>query len=274
MPKHLPMRACVLAFALSLAFATFPSSAQDEVVATVGDTTITQRDVDLAAADFSQELAQMPEERRRRVLIDVLVDMELLAEAAKEAGLDKTEAFEHRLGFLKKRALRNAYVEANVINAVSDSEIEAAYQEEIKSFKPAEEVRARHILVASQDDAVAIIKELDSGTDFAALAREKSTGPSGPNGGDLGYFGKGQMVPEFEQAAFALEKGAHSAEPIRSQFGWHVIKLEDRRETSPPERSELEPKIRQTLVRNKFETMMNDLKAKTKVEISDEETTQ
>lgn len=267
MPYHLPMRAIAVALALSLPFAASPSAAQDGVVARVGKTDITQSDLDLATADFGQELAQMPEERRRKVLIDVLVDLELLAEAARATGLDKTEAFEHQVEFLKKRALRNAFVEKNVLNAVTEDEIDTAYQEQIKSFKPQEEVRARHILVTSEEDAQAIIKELDSGTDFATLAKEKSTGPSGPNGGDLGYFGRGRMVPEFEQAAFALQKGDYSSAPVRSQFGWHVIMVEDRRETSPPTRTELEPQIRQTLMRDKYEAVMEQLKSKTTVEI-------
>lgn len=270
MPHYSPMRACAIALALSLPFAGPPSAAQDDVVARVGNTEITQRDLDIATADFGQELAQMPEEQRRKVLVDVLVDLEILADAARAAGMDKTETFEHRLEFLTKRALRNAYVEQNVLESVSEADIDAAYQEQIKSFEPQEEVRARHILVASKEDAETIIKELDSGTDFAALAREKSTGPSGPNGGDLGYFAKGRMVPEFEQAAFALDTGGHSSEPVQSQFGWHVIKVEDRRDTSPPPLSELEAEIRQNLVREKFETVMEGLKSKTTIEIVDE----
>ena len=261
------LRRCAQAVVLSTLFAAAPAAAQDGVVARVGERVITQDDVALAEADFSQELAQMPEERRRSVIIDVLVDMELLAGAAQAAGLDKTEAFDRRVAFLRKRALRNAFVEKNILGSISDADIESAYQEQIKSFQPEEELRARHILVTSKDEAESIIKELDSGTDFAALAREKSTGPSGPNGGDLGYFGKGRMVPPFEQAAFALEKGSHSADPVQTQFGWHVIFVEDRRNTSPPPLAELEEQIRQSLVRTRFEKVMADLKADTKVEI-------
>ncbi len=267
MPLYQKMRQCALATALLTFVAPGFATAQDGIVARVGDAVITDEDFALAEADFSQELAQMPEDKRRSVLIDVLVDMELLAGAAIAEGLDKTEAFDRRLAFLRTRALRNAYVEANILNAITDEAIEAEYQEQIKSFQPQTEVRARHILVVKKEEAEAIITELGSGTEFAALAKQKSTGPSGPNGGDLGYFTKGKMVPEFEQAAFALEKGAYSKEPVQTQFGWHVIMVEDKRETSPPPVSDLAQKIREGLVRKNFEAVMADLKAKTKVEI-------
>lgn len=267
MPLFQLLRRCAIATALVTPVFAGTVAAQDGIVARVGDTVITEEEFALAEADFSQELAQMPEERRRSVLIDVLVDMELLAGAAQAAGLDKTEAFKRRLVFLRTRALRNAYVEANILNSITPEAIEAEYQDQIKSFQPQDEIRARHILVASKEEADALIKELDSGTDFAALAREKSTGPSGPNGGDLGYFGRGRMVPEFEQAAIALETGAYTAEPVQTQFGWHVILVEEKRKTSPPPVAELEEQIRQVLVRKKFEAIMADLKAKTKVEI-------
>jgi peptidyl-prolyl cis-trans isomerase C len=267
MSLHQNLRRCALFAALTAPLCLQPAAAQDGIVARVGDRSITEQDYNLAEADFRQELSQVPEDRRRSVLIDVLVDMELLANAAREEGLDKTEAFERRLGFLRTRALRNAFVEEKIINAITPEQIEAEYQEQIKSFEPQEEARARHILVTSKEEAEAIIKELDSGTDFAKLAREKSTGPSGPNGGDLGYFARGRMVPQFEQAAFALETGGYSKEPVQTQFGWHVILLEDKRMTSPPPVGEVEDQIRQALVRKNFEAVMEKLKADTKVEI-------
>jgi peptidyl-prolyl cis-trans isomerase C len=260
-------RRCALATVLLAPLSFQTAYAQDGVVARVGERTITAEDFALAEADFRQELSQVPEERRRSILIDVLVDMELLAGAAREQGLDKTEAFERRLAFLRTRALRNAFVEEKILNAITPEEIEAEYQVQIKDFKPEMEAHARHILVNDKEEAETIIKELDSGTDFAKLAREKSTGPSGPNGGDLGYFGTGKMVPAFEQAAFALEKGAYTKEPVQTQFGWHVILIEDKRDTSPPPISAVEDQIREALVRKNFEAIMADLKAKTKVEI-------
>ena len=214
MRPHQILRNCILPAVLTTPFILNAALAQDNVVARVGDKVITTDDLALAEVDFSQQLARVEPNQRRSRLIDGLVNMELLANAAREAGLDQTDAFKRRMEYLRSRALQSAYIEEKFMTSITDEEIEAEYQERIKSFEPTEEVRARHILVASKEEAEAIIKELDSGTDFATLARQKSTGPSGPNGGDLGYFGKGRMVPEFEQAAFALETGGYSKEPV------------------------------------------------------------
>jgi peptidyl-prolyl cis-trans isomerase C len=195
-------------------------------VATVGDLTITASDVAQAEADFSQELAQVPAERRQSILIDVLVDMALLAGAAEAAGFDKEPDFQRRMAFLRTRALRNIYVEKKIVGTITPDQIKAEYDKQSAEFQPQEEISARHILVASKEEAEALVAELDAGKDFAELAKEKSTGPSGPGGGDLGRFSRGRMVPEFEAAAFELEAGSHSAEPVQTQFGWHVIKVE------------------------------------------------
>jgi peptidyl-prolyl cis-trans isomerase C len=120
-----------------------------------------------------------------------------------------------------------------VVDPVSDADIKARYEQEIAAVPPEEEISARHILLETEEAAKAVIAELDAGKDFAELAKEKSTGPSAAQGGDLGFFTKGRMVPEFEAAAFdALTPGEYGKEPVKTQFGWHVIKVEERRETS------------------------------------------
>lgn len=236
-------------------------------VATVGDLTITAGDMAQAEADFAQELAQVPAERRQSILIDVLVDMALLAKAAEAAGLDKAPDFQRRLAFLRTRALRNLYVEKQIVGTITPDDIKAEYDKQLAEFQPLEEISARHILVASKEEAEALIAELDGGKDFAELAKEKSTGPSGPSGGDLGRFSRGRMVPDFEAAAFELEAGAHSAEPVQTQFGWHVIKVEEKGESSPPPLAQMEEQVRAALVRQNFETVMTRLRAQTPVEI-------
>ncbi len=242
--------------------------AQDNTaVATIGDLTITAADLAQAEADFRQELAQVPEERRRSVLVDVLVDMTLLAYAAEAAGLDKEPGFQRRLEFLRTRALRNLYVEKQIVGAITPDEIKAEYDRQSAEFEPLDEISARHILVASRQEAEALIAELDAGKDFAELAREKSTGPSAPKGGDLGRFARGSMVPEFEAAAFDLDAGAHSPEPVETQFGWHVIKVEEKGESRPPPLAQMEEQVRSTLVRQKFETVMTRLREQTPIEI-------
>ncbi|MCT8268232.1 peptidylprolyl isomerase [Afifella sp. JA880] len=259
--------------ALVIATGAFMASAQaqdapsPDAVARVGDTIITEKDLSEAANDFSDELDRVPGPRRRAVLVDVLVDMELLAEAAREKGLDKTPDFDQRLEFLKTRALRNEYVEKEIVNAVTDDEVKAEYDKQISGFKPEEEVHARHILVTTKEEAEEIIKQLDAGKDFAELAKEKSTGPSGPQGGDLGYFPKGRMVPEFDKAVFALEPGEYSKEPVKSEFGWHVIKLEDKRMSSPPPLDDIKEQLRGVLVRQKFNEVMTKLRDDTTIEV-------
>jgi peptidyl-prolyl cis-trans isomerase C len=120
------------------------------------------------------------------------------------------------------------YCSDQVVESISASDVKARYDKEVAATPPEEEISARHILVEAEEEAKALITELDAGKDFAELAKEKSTGPSAGNGGDLGYFTKGRMVPEFEAAAFALEKGQYGKEPVKTQFGWHVIKVEER----------------------------------------------
>lgn len=262
--------ACATAIALAATSAVMAQSTavgDNTPVATVGDLTITAGDVAQAAADFSQELAQVPAERRKSILIDVLVDMALLAQAAEAAGFDKEPGFQRRLDFLRTRALRNIYVEKQIVRTITPDDIKAEYDRQSAEFQPVEEISARHILVASKEEAEALIAELDGGRDFAELARERSTGPSGPGGGDLGRFSRGRMVPEFEAAAFELEAGSHSAEPIQTQFGWHVIKVEEKGESSPPPLAQMEDQVRSALVRQNFETVMTRLRAETPVEI-------
>ena len=139
----------------------------------------------------------------------------------------------------------------------------------VKAHKPVPQVRARHILVDTKEEAEKIIEELKGGADFAELAKQ-SKDPSGQNGGDLGFFGAGQMVPEFEKAAFALEPGQFTQEPVKSQFGWHVIKVEEKRMSEPPSFAEVEAQLRNYLMRQKFETVLAGLRDKYPVEIVDQ----
>jgi len=261
-------RAAILAAAITSAAMAQSAAAQDNMpVARVGDQTITAGDVAQAEADFRQDLAQVPAERRQTVLIDVLVDMALLAQAAEAAGLHKEPDFQRRLDFLRIRALRNIYVEKKIAGAITPDEIKAEYDKQSVAFQPLEEISARHILLASRQEAEMVIAELDAGKDFAELAKEKSTGPSGPAGGDLGRFGRGRMLPEFEAAAFDLDTGAYTSEPVETQFGWHVIKVEKKGKTSLPPLAQMEDQVRGELVRRNFATVMTRLRAQTSVEI-------
>ncbi len=241
----------------------------DAVVARVGDSTITEQDIVFAGEAFANELANVPAAQKRGVTIDAFINMQLLAQAARDAGLDETEEFQARIDFLTLQALRNAYVQSEVMEGLSDEDMQAGYQElVVDQHSPEEEVHARHILVDERELAEQIVADLQGGASFEELAQEHSKDPSGQNGGDLGFFGKGQMVPPFEEAAFALEAGEVTQEPVESQFGWHVIKLEEKRMSEPPAFSEVEPQLRNYLMRQRFEEVITELRDRYDVEIA------
>lgn len=270
--RNMILRAAAVAtLALALLPVNLPAAfAQaDKVVAVVNGTEINEATLAVAAAEFGSQLEQIPEEQRRKVLIDVLVDMTILAGAARAEKLDESDDYKTRLEFLKIRTLRNEYFEKKVGASVTEADVKARYEADMKGSESPIETKARHILVKTEEEAAAIIVELDGGADFAELANAKSTDPSGPNGGDLGYFAKDRMVKPFADAAFAMEPGSHSKEPVQSQFGWHVIKVDDRRQQPKPTLEEMSDQVRELLVRERFIAAIADLKATAKVEILD-----
>lgn len=241
----------------------------DTVVATVGGEPITEADISFAAEDLAQELQQMPAEERKAFLLTVLIDMKVMAKAAREQQMDQSPLFKQRLRYLEDRALRRAYFGEKIATAVTPEALQKAYDTFVASVPTTEEVHARHILVATEDEAKAIKAELDAGKDFAELAKEKSTDPSAQqNGGDLGFFSKGMMVKPFEDAAFSMEVGAVSA-PIKSDFGWHVIKLEEKRQSKPPTLEEVGPQLQQQVMFQNFEDAVAALKTGLAIDIPD-----
>lgn len=243
-----------------------PQFDPDKIVAKVGDSAITELDLVYAIEDLGQDIAQIPPQQRRQFVIQMLVDMKVMAQVARDEGMAQSEVFERRRAYLEDRALRRAYLEEIVAKSITDEEVKAEYDAIFKDFEGQEELRARHILVETEDEAKALVEELNGGADFAETAQEKSTGPSGAQGGDLGYFKQGDMVPEFYEAANALDVGAVSG-PVQSQFGWHVIKLEDRKAAEPPALAQVEQQVRQRVLAKKFEKIVADNKEKITVEI-------
>jgi peptidyl-prolyl cis-trans isomerase C len=246
--------------------------APETVVATVGGEQITEADLSFAAEDLAQDLAQMPAQERRAFLLRVLIDMKVMAGAAKTAGMDQTELFAQRLNYLKERALRRAYFADAIAGQVTEEAIRADYDKFVAEFQPQEEVHAAHILVETKEEADAIKAELDAGGDFATIAQEKSIDPgSGANGGDLGFFSKGMMVPEFETAAFALANPGDISAPVQSQFGFHIIKLEEKRESSPPTFEQVAPQIQQQVLMRVFNEKVEELMAGVTIDVTDPE---
>jgi peptidyl-prolyl cis-trans isomerase C len=247
-----------------------PAVAPDTVLATIDGKPVTQADVDLALRDLDQQFARLPEDQKRAAAMSAVIEIRLLAAKAEADGLDKSPDFQRRIEFLRQRTLHTALVEAEVAGKITDDEIRARYDQEIAAQPPVNEVHARHILVKTKAEATDIIKQLDGGADFQKLANEKTSDPSGKeSGGDLGWFGPGQMVPEFDKAAFALNVGEYTKEPVQTQFGFHVIKVEDKRVKQPPAFDQVKEQVRSILVREKYFALVKSIRDAAKVEIAD-----
>lgn len=261
-----------LVLAAMLGVTAGPAAAQedDTVVARVGGQPITETDLAFAAADMSEEFGRMPPEQRKAAVLNALIDIKSLAREAEAAGLDSDEAFKAQMAFLRDKALHSAYFRERALNAVSEEEVRARYDKEAAATESKQEIRARHILVKTEEDAVAIIADLEAGKDFAEIAKEKSTGPSGKEGGDLGFFSKGQMVPEFEAAAFALANGEYTREPVKTQFGFHVILREEERMSQPPSFDQVKERVRQVVLREKYAALLEAARENVEIEIVDE----
>jgi peptidyl-prolyl cis-trans isomerase C len=242
---------------------------EDKVVARVNGEEVRQSDVmamarTLPAEYQAQLMAIYP------MLVQRLVDFKLAGKAGRDAGLASDDRVKAFVAKAEEQAVRELYLEREIEARIDDEMIQEAYQVHLADNPPAEELHARHILVETEEEAREVIGLLDGGADFAELAKERSTGPSGPKGGDLGYFTANQMVPEFSQAAAALEPGSYTKEPAKTQFGWHVIKLEDRRTAAPPPLEELEQQLREQVAREILRTVLIGLRDGAEIEIVSE----
>jgi len=243
----------------------------DAVVAVVGGQNITEADLAFAAEDMAQDLSQMPPEERRAFLVRILIDMKVMSQAAREAGMDQTEIFAQRQKYLEERALRRAYFNEAIAGAVTEEAARAEYDAFVQQFEPQPEVRASHILVETEEKANELKAEIDGGADFAELARENSIDPGAANGGDLGFFGRGMMVQPFEEAVFALANPGDVSAPVQSQFGWHVIKLEEKRDSAPPSFEQVAPQIQNQLLMRSFTEKVDALMEGVEINIEDPE---
>lgn len=240
----------------------------DKVVARVDGKPITASQLKLARDELSRDISSLPEEAQRQLVLQWVIELNLLAKAAREAGLDETKDYKELARYYELRALRDVFFQREIWDSITDEEAKKLYDERIGGAEPKQEIRARHILVKTEDEAKAIIAQLADGADFAKLAKEKSTGPSGKNGGDLGFFSKEQMVTPFAEAAFELDKGEVS-EPVKTRFGWHVIKVEDRRKGETPSFEEAERELRTEIVETTIRDLIADLRSGAEIEIKE-----
>lgn len=264
---RLGILAAALAGGLALAPAHF--AAADEIVATVNGKNITEADIKLAETEIGSDLGSLPEATKRRVLVEYLIENQLFAEAAEGNKLGSTPEFDGRMQYWRRRALRDTYFEKTVKDSVSEADAKKLYDEQVKLLKPEEEVKARHILVESEDKAKEIAEKIAHGADFADMAKQFSKDPgTKDDGGSLGYFSKGQMVPQFEEAAFKLEEGDVS-DPVQTQFGWHLIQVEDRRERQPPAFDVIKERLIASMMHRKAQEIAADLRSKAEIEYVD-----
>ncbi len=231
-----PFARALGAFALA-AFLAAPAVVRaqdsDPLVARVNGVDIRQSDLALAEDEVGASMPQMAPDQKREYLITYLSDVIILAQVADKQKIGDRDDVKHRVDFERNKVLMETLLQDTGKAALTDDAMHKVYDEAVKQMPPEEEVHARHILVPTEAEANEIEAELKKGADFAALAKEKSKDPGAADGGDLGYFTKDQMVPEFSEAAFKLDKGQVS-DPVHTQFGWHIIKVEDKRMKPTP----------------------------------------
>jgi peptidyl-prolyl cis-trans isomerase C len=239
----------------------------DPVVAVVNGETIKLSDVRAAQATLPPQYRGLPLERIFPALLEQMIDARLQVAEARKAKLQDSDAFKKRLAALEDRLLQEQFLAQEIEKRVTPQALKDLYNKKIREMPPEEEVKARHILVADEATAKKVIEELKKGGDFAKIAKDKSTDKaSGAQGGDLGWFKKSDMVKEFAEAAFMLKKGETTQTPVKSQFGYHIIRLDDRRPAQPPSMEDMEEELRAELSREAYGEMMESLRKGAKIE--------
>src|SRR4051812_20361883 len=251
-------------------FAGLPLRAEDAnpVLAKVNGSEIRQSDVALAEEELGPSLAQMDPATKKDNVLSFLIDMKIVSKAAEDKKVENSEEFKKRLAFTRSRLLMDSLLATEGKAATTDEAMKKVYQDASKQISGEQEVHARHILVESEDEAKAVADELKKGADFAELAKKKSKDPGASDGGDLGFFTKDQMVPEFSNVAFTLEPGKIS-DPVKSQFGWHIIKVEEKRSRKAPEFEQVKSQIETYVTRKAQADYVAKLREAAKVERMD-----
>ncbi len=246
------LRACALGFIAAALLAAGPALSQsDPVVAKVNGMEIRESDLTMAEEDVGQnpQTQQLTGDAKRDYLVSYVADVMLVAKAAEGKKVGDQKEFKSRLAFIRNKLLMETLLQQEGKAALTDAAMKKVYDDAVKQMGAEQEMRARHILVPTEDEAKAVLAEIKKGTDFAELAKQKSKDPgAAAEGGDLGYFGKEQMVPEFAETAFKMDKGQMS-DPVKTQFGWHIIKVEDKRAKPVPEFTQVKEQVETYVVR-------------------------
>jgi peptidyl-prolyl cis-trans isomerase C len=259
------MRLLISILTLALSVATIPVWAADKPAATVNGKPISNEAVEKVLQQRSAQAKRAPTAEDREAVVNELVNRELLYQEAVRQGVDKSPD----VVFQVQQQTVNLVVRKMVTDLlekepVTDADLKKEYDENIAKAG-LKEYKAKHILVKTEAEAQGIVKQLDNGADFSGLAKEKSTGPSGKDGGELGWFRPNQMVPEFSAAAEKLKKGTYTKKPVKTQYGWHVILLEDVRDSTPPKFEDIKPQLRTVVQTKRIQAMVDDLRNKAKI---------
>jgi peptidyl-prolyl cis-trans isomerase C len=260
--------ATVLA-ALVLALPAVVGAQTDPVIAKVNGVEVRQSDLTLAEEDMGQQAQQLTGDAKKEYLLAYVADVILVSRAAEAKKVADQKDFKSRLAFIRAKLLMELMLDAEGKAAVTDQAVKKAYDDAVKQMAGEQEVRARHILVPTEAEAKKILDEIKKGTDFAEMAKQKSKDPgAAAEGGDLGYFTKDQMVPEFAETAFKLNKGELS-DPVKTQFGWHLIKVEDKRTKPAPGFDEVKDQVKAFVMRKAQAELVGKLREGAKIERMD-----
>lgn len=249
----------------SIAPVAASNTKKEDAVAVVNGTYISKKTLETLEAEIAQRSRgqKFPKEQ----LLEELIQRELLVQDATKKNLGQSPEVSERLQMATRSLLSQAAIQDYLkSNPVTDEVIKVEYDKEMAKVSGTE-YKARHILVKEEAEAKKLIEELKKEANFEELAKKHSTGPSGPQGGDLGWFVEGQMVEDFSKAVVALKKGGFTQEPIKTQFGWHIILREDSRAKTPPPFESVKEQLRPALEQQKIKTMLDDLRKQAKVEI-------
>jgi peptidyl-prolyl cis-trans isomerase C len=238
----------------------------DPVVATVNGQAIHMSDVTAAMSALPPEARQLPPDQLYPKLLDRMVNSRALIQEAKKMGLDKDPAVQKQMQAAEDNVLQGALLQKEVLPKVTEEAIKAKYDQQIAGKPGEQEVHARHILVPTEEQAKQIIAQLDKGAKFEDLAKKYSTDPAKENGGDLGYFKKDDMLPEFSAAAFALQPGSYTKTPVHTRYGWHVIQVLDKRTAQPPTFDQVHDEIRQELIQENIAKVVQQARAGARVQ--------
>ena len=266
--KSLPAFLATLALSVATVTTAMPALAQERItVATLDGEAIYLDEVIAVAETLPQEYQQQGIGALYPQLVDEVVNARLAAVAGRASGIDKNDEVATAIKAAADRVIAESYITRRVNEQLTDEAIQTAYDAYVNDTASREQVTASHILVETEEEAKAIIAQLSDGADFAALAKEKSTGPSGPNGGELGSFGRGQMVPAFETAAFSMAEGSYSETPVQTQFGWHVIKVSAKGMQEAPSLDEMRDQLVANLSRQSFSRIVEELRVGSSLDV-------